>query len=97
MNALPATPDAIVQMIDTCAVIPRCIDRNRKTVHGPVAKAVTSKIHAMVDSSGLPVRLLERFFNKIKQCRRVATRYDKFAASYLTFSTSSIRVGLGVN
>ena len=27
--------------------------------------------------------LIERFFNKIKQCRRVATRYDKLAASYL--------------
>jgi transposase len=29
--------------------------------------------------------LTERFFNKIKQCRRVATRYDKLAASYLAF------------
>ena len=28
---------------------------------------------------------VERFFNKIKQCRRVATRYDKLAANYLTF------------
>jgi transposase len=28
--------------------------------------------------------LVERFFNKIKQCRRVATRYDKLAANYLT-------------
>ena len=27
--------------------------------------------------------LFERFFNKIKQCRRVATRYDKLAATYL--------------
>lgn len=28
---------------------------------------------------------VERFFNKIKQCRRVATRYDKLAAYYLAF------------
>jgi hypothetical protein len=28
---------------------------------------------------------LERFFNKIKQCRRAATCYDKLAANYLTF------------
>jgi len=27
--------------------------------------------------------LIERFFNKIKQCRRVATRYDKLAANDL--------------
>jgi transposase len=28
---------------------------------------------------------VERFFNRIKQCRRVATRYDKLAANYLAF------------
>jgi hypothetical protein len=31
------------------------------------------------------VELVERFFNKIKQCRRVATRYDKLAVNYLAF------------
>ena len=29
--------------------------------------------------------LVDRFFNKIKQCRRVATRYDKLAANNLAF------------
>ena len=29
--------------------------------------------------------LAERFFNRIKQCRRVGTRYDKLAANYLAF------------
>ena len=28
---------------------------------------------------------IERMFNKIKQFRRIATRYDKTAASYLGF------------
>jgi transposase len=28
---------------------------------------------------------VERFFNRTKQCRRVATRYDKLAANYLAF------------
>jgi len=28
---------------------------------------------------------VERFFNRIKHCRRVATRYDKLAANYLAF------------
>jgi len=32
--------------------------------------------------------LVERLFNKIKQCRRVATRYDKLAANYLAFVNS---------
>jgi len=39
--------------------------------------------------------LVERFFNKIKQCRRVATRYDKLAANYLAFvKLASIRLWL---
>jgi transposase len=39
--------------------------------------------------------LIERFFNRIKQCRRVATRYDKLAANYLAFiKLASIRIWL---
>ena len=34
--------------------------------------------------------LVERFFNKIKQCRRIATRYDKLAANYLAFVQARI-------
>jgi transposase len=42
--------------------------------------------------------MVERFFNKIKQCRRVATRYDKLAANYLAFvQLASIRLWLRVN
>jgi len=39
--------------------------------------------------------LVERFFNKLKQCRRIATRYDKIAANYLAFiKLASIRIWL---
>jgi transposase len=39
--------------------------------------------------------LVERFFNKIKHCRRVTTRYDKLAANYLAFvQLASIRLWL---
>ena len=39
--------------------------------------------------------LVERFFNKIKQYRRIATRYDKLAANYLAFiKLASIRIWL---
>ena len=42
--------------------------------------------------------LIGRFFNKIKQCRRVATRYDKLAANYLAFvKLASIRIRLRAN
>jgi len=37
--------------------------------------------------------LVEQLFNKIKQCRRIATRYDKLAANYLAFiKLASIRL-----
>jgi transposase len=40
-----------------------------------------------------PRNLIERFFNKIKQCRSVATRYDKLASDYLAFAKlASIRI-----
>ena len=38
--------------------------------------------------------MVERFFNKIKQCRRIATRYDKLVAF---FQLGSIRLWLHVN
>jgi hypothetical protein len=45
----------------------------------------------------LPVEAI-RFFNKIKQCRRVAHRYDKLAANYLAFiKLASIRIWLRAN
>jgi transposase len=157
MNALAGAHDAVVQMIDTSIVRVHqhgaCITRNRRQSMGRSRGGLTSKIHAVVDASGLPVRLaltageghdhrlagsllsrlkagsmlladrgydadwvrvlvtrrraeayipprsnrnepiclsrhlyrarnlVEWFFNRIKQCRRVATRYDKLAAN----------------
>ena len=41
---------------------------------------------------------VERSFNRIKQCRRVATRYDGLAANYLAFvQLASIRLWLRLN
>ena len=41
---------------------------------------------------------VEPFFNRIKPCRRVATRYDKLAANYLAFvQLASIRLWLRAN
>jgi transposase len=161
INALSGAHDAAVQMIDTSIVRVHqhgaCITRNRRQSKGRSRGGLTSKIHAVVDTNGPPVRLalsageahdnrlagsllsrlkagsmlladrgydadwiralvikrrawtnipprsnrselicfsphlyrarnlVERFFNKIKQCRRVATRYDKLAANYLAF------------
>jgi hypothetical protein len=41
--------------------------------------------------------LLERLFNKIRQCRRIATRYDKLAALSRLQTTGSIRLCLRVD
>lgn len=41
---------------------------------------------------------VERFFNRIKQCRPVATRYDKLAENFLAFvKLAAVRVWLRVN
>jgi transposase len=37
--------------------------------------------------------LVERFFNRIKNFRRVSTRYDKLADSYLVFATLTCALG----
>jgi transposase len=49
--------------------------------------------------SGAPSTIcrVEWFFNRIKQCRRVATRYDKLAVNYLAFiQLASIRLWLRI-
>lgn len=171
MDALAATHDAAVQMIDTSVVRVHqhgaCIAGNSEQHMGRSRGGLTTKIHAVVDTNGLPVQLgltpgeahdnrlcsvllnelsprtmlladrgydadwiralaseqgawanippkrnrkeaicfspylyrarnlVERFFNKIKQCRRIATRYDRLAANYLAFiKLASIRIWL---
>jgi transposase len=171
MDALAATHDAAVQMIDTSVVRVHqhgaCIAGNSEQHIGRSRGGLTTKIHAVVDTNGLPVQLgltpgeardnrlcsallnelsprimlladlgydanwiralaseqgawanippkrnrkeaicfspylyrsrnlVERFFNKIKQCRRIATRYDRLAANYLAFiKLASIRIWL---
>jgi transposase len=61
MNALAMTRDAYVQIIDTSIVRVHqhgaCITRNRRQSMGRSRGGLTSKIHAVVDINGLPVRL----------------------------------------
>jgi len=78
IDALAATHDAAVQMIDTSIVRVHqhgaCITRNQRQSTGRSRGALTSKIHAVVDSNGLPVRLaLSRANDPF--WRRPANRY----------------------
>ena len=61
MDALATAHDASVQMIDTSIVRVHqhggCILRNRNQSMGRSRGGLTSKIHAVVDTHGLPVRL----------------------------------------
>ena len=60
-NELAATHDAAVQMIDTSIIRVHqhaaCIERNKRQSMGRSRGGLTSKIHALVDTNGLPVRL----------------------------------------
>jgi len=61
----------------------------------PLTKKRTDRLGGPVGNRAR--NLVERFFNKIKQCRRIATRYDKIAANYLAFiKLASIRLWLRV-
>jgi len=61
MEALPAGHDAVVQMIDTSIVRVHqheaCIGDNNHQDMGRSRGGLTSKIHALVDTNGLPVNL----------------------------------------
>jgi transposase len=61
IDSLAAAHDAAVQMIDTSIVRVHqhgaCITRNQRQSMGRSRGGLTSKIHAVVDSNGLPVRL----------------------------------------
>ena len=61
MNAMTAEHEAAVQMIDTSIVRVHqhgtCIARNKEQMMGRSRGGLTSKIHAVVDNNGLPLRL----------------------------------------
>src|SRR5215813_8117664 len=61
MSALAGAHNAAVQMIDTSIVRVHqhgaCITRNKRQSMGRSRGGLTSKIHAVVDTNGLPVRL----------------------------------------
>src|SRR3984957_3113719 len=61
MDSLAAAHDAAVQMIDTSIVRVHqhaaCVARNRSQSMGRSRGGLTSKIHVVVDTNGLPVRL----------------------------------------
>jgi transposase len=61
MQAFATAHDAAVQMIDTSIVRVHqhgaCIASNREQLMGQSRGGLTSKIHAVVDTNGLPVRL----------------------------------------
>ena len=173
LRAITDSHDADVQMLDTSIVRVHqhasCIAKSESNCTGHSRGGLTTKIHAVVDAKGLPLRLalsagqdhdsllagdmltelryngmlladraydsdairelvrergawanippkrnrknpicfsphlyrdrnhVERFFNRIKHCRRIATRYDKLAANFLAFiKLAAIRLWLSV-
>ena len=83
-------------------VFPLC-DQKRKSIQGIDGKATGHCGLMALPLTCSPYlyrarNLIERFFNKIRQCRRAATRYVKLAANYLAFvKLASIRIWLRAN
>jgi transposase len=74
--------DAFVQMIRASnaeAVIPSRANRRTKRLYGRSLYRRRNKV--------------ERFFNRIKHFRRVSTRYDKLADSYMVFASLACAFG----
>lgn len=73
--------------------------RHDERFHGTLPLIPTKsnrKVRVTVDRALYSLRnRVERFFNKLKNARRVATRYDKTAESFLGFvEVTSIRIWL---
>ncbi len=62
----------------------RCIDKLRRQ---PVIPPRSNRLNPRSFDRHLykSRNLIERFFSRIKQFRRIATRYDKLAKSFLSF------------
>jgi len=81
----------------------RCrLDQRPFRQHGAWANIPPKRDRTEALSFGLYLykapNLVELVFNRIKHCRRVATRYDKLAANYLPFiQLASIRLWLRAN
>ena len=59
--------------------------RWRKRGHAGHSHAPEPQVHIPVDATHALRNRIERCFNKLKNSRRLATRYDKTMASYLGF------------
>jgi transposase len=104
MSALAGAHDAAVQMIDTSIVRVHqhgaCISRNRRQSMGRSRGGLTSKIHAVVDTNGLPVRLAltageahdNRLAGSREQCCSPTVAMTPIGSELLFASTASGRI-----
>ena len=84
-DILSSDPDNEYNMIDSTIVRAHQHSAGAANSSGPQAigrsrGGLTTKIHTLVDALGNPI---ERFFNRIKHFRAIATRYDKFSRNFL--------------
>ncbi len=83
IDRVPIVTDLLTRSgYNTCAALSR---QTGVPVHVPVRNANRSQPICFGPHLYRARNRIERFFNKIKHCRRIATRYDKLAANYLAF------------
>ena len=78
--------DAVLNLIRQAGARPHIPSTSRRLIHRSVDQAIYRQRN-----------LVERFFNKLKHFRRIATRFDKLARNYLaTVLLASTRLWLRV-
>ena len=71
----------LIEAQDAAANIPDRSNRNEAHAFSPTLYRERNRV--------------ERFFNRLKQCRRIATRYEKLAANYLAMiKLAALRIWL---
>jgi transposase len=76
------------QMLDDKGYDSEAVRRERRGGEAMIPSLASRKIQHAVDKAAYALRnRIERFFNRAKNSRRVATRYDKLIESFAAFMT----------
>lgn len=94
LAALPADSFVLADKAYDAGWIRQLIEEQEAVANIP-DRANSKQEHAFSPTLYRERNRVERFFNRLKQCRRIATRYEKLAANYLAMiKLAAVRIWL---